>query len=283
MARVELSGKPIIITGASSGIGAAAARACARAGMPVVLAARRVDKLDAVRDEIERAGGKAIAEAADVTDPEHGERLMARCEEAFGGLYAVYANAGYGVERSILRTTDEELRAMFETNFFGTMHTIRPILPRLVEQKSGHVVICSSSIGKIGIPHFGGYCATKGAQWLVGQAMRNELKSRGVRVSTVHPVGTKTEFFETAAGLSGGASALESHAPEVFMQSSDTVARSIVRALRTGRPEVWPAWARFVQAGIAIGNIVPRLCDQGLKKIARAGNKAEDEQAGGSG
>ena len=275
MARVELTDKPILIAGASSGIGRATAIACARAGMPVVAGARRVDRLEALVKEIEDAGGRATACAMDVTNQEDCDRAVRTTVDAYGSLYSVFANAGYGVERAVHQTSDQELRDMFEVNLFGTMNVLRPATPLLLEQGAGHVLICSSSIGKIGVPYFGAYCATKGAQWLIGQAMRCELRTRGVYVSTVHPVGTKTEFFDKAEELSGGKSSLESHAPEYMMQSAETVAKSIVNALRSGRREVWPSWSRFVRIGIAIGNAFPFGADQGMKKIAKAGRESE--------
>lgn len=271
MGRVDLAGKPIVIAGASSGIGRATALACARAGMPVVVAARREDKLRTLVEEIEALGGSAVAVRADVTSIDDCDAMIAKCIDAFGSVYSVFANAGYGQEAPVHATSDEDLRAMFEVNLFGTMNTIRPALPHMLERGSGHVVICSSSIGKLGVPYFGAYCASKGAQWLLGQSMRCELRERGVRVSTVHPVGTKTEFFDTASEKSGSAAALNSHAPEIMMQSAETVANSIVRALRTGRPEVWPSWAVMVRLGIAIGNAFPRMGDRGMRKIAKAG------------
>ena len=164
---------------------------------------------------------------------------------------------------------------MFEVNLFGTMNVLRPATPLLIEQGAGHVLICSSSVGKIGVPYFGAYCATKGAQWLIGQSMRCELRERGVRVSTVHPVGTKTEFFDKAEELSGGRRSLDSHTPSFMMQTPETVANAIVNTLKKGRNEVWPSWARFIQGGIAIANAFPRMGDNGMKKIARAGRESE--------
>ncbi|GAB4549843.1 MAG: SDR family oxidoreductase [Phycisphaerales bacterium] len=277
MARVDLKDKPILIAGASSGIGRATAVACARAGMPVVCGARRVDRLDELVREIEGFGGSATACAMDVTDQDDCDRAVRVTVDTYGSLYSVFANAGYGVERAVHLTTDDELRAMFEVNLFGTMNVLRPATPLLLEQGAGHVLICSSSIGKIGVPYFGAYCATKGAQWLLGQSMRCELRSRGVFVSTVHPVGTKTEFFDKAEELSGGRSSLDSHAPDFAMQSAETVASAIVRALRTGKREIWPSWSRLVRLGIAMGNAFPFFADQGMKKIAREGRRSEPD------
>src|ERR1044071_8891757 len=123
---IELAGRPITITGASSGIGLATALACARAGMPVTLAARREDRLTEAVEKIRSAGGKAIAVRADVNNPDDCRALVERTVSEFGSIYAVFANAGYGAFMPISTTPDDDLRAIFETNLWGTLNTIRP-------------------------------------------------------------------------------------------------------------------------------------------------------------
>lgn len=266
MPPTDLTGRPIVVTGASSGIGAATAVACAQAGMPVVVTARRAEKLDAVVERIRSLGGRAEAVAGDVADPEDCARAVARCVEAFGSVYSVFANAGYGLERPAHEVTDEELRAIFEVNFFGTMNTIRPALPHMIAARSGHVLICSSSIALIMIPRYAPYTATKAAQHHFGRAMRMELAPKGIRVSTVHPVGTRTEFFDTAHERSGGATLLDRR-PGRFMQPPEVVARAVVRALRRPRPEVWTS----VPARLAIqfSALSPRLTEAVVSRLAR--------------
>jgi len=110
--------------------------------MPVALGARRADKLAEVRDEIERAGGHAIAIPTDVTSPDDCRRLLDEAAAAFGSLYAVFANAGYGLQKSVEATSDEEFRALMEVNFWGTMHTIRPAIERIGSR--AHPVVTNS-------------------------------------------------------------------------------------------------------------------------------------------
>lgn len=265
MARVGLSGKPILITGASSGIGRATALLCAGAGMPVAALARRSDRLRSLVDEIESLGGEGVALEADVSDAGACAAAVESAERSLGPLYAVFANAGYGMERPVHLMSDDELRRMFEVNLFGTLHTIRPALPGMLERGSGHVLINSSSIGKVAVPGFGAYCATKGAQWLLGRAMNLELRGRGVRTSTVHPVGTRTEFYEAARVAGGQAEPLAEHTPRLLQQSAGTVARAVVGCLRRPRSEVWPTWTALIRVGIAIGNAFPALADWGTK------------------
>lgn len=272
MPPIELRDRPIVISGASAGIGRATALRCARAGMPVVVSARRADRLEETVAAIRAEGGRAVAAEADVRDPASCERVIARCVDAFGSIYAVFANAGYGVECAIHEMSDRAMRDIFETNFFGALNTIRPAIPRMVERSDGHVLICSSCVAKFALPYYGAYSATKAAQNHIGRAMRMELAPLGVHVSTVHPVGTRTEFFEVARAGSGDAP-LIAHAPRALMQSPETVARAIVRCLRRPRPEVWTS--RLVRIGMAVGAAFPRLADMGVRGHVRQRRRNE--------
>ncbi len=261
----NLHTKPIAITGASSGIGRATAIACARAGMPVILAARRMDKLDAVRAEIEAAGGKAIAVACDVTSQADCDNLIAAAIDTFGSIHAVFANAGYGLERPIHLVSDAEMRAIFETNYFGTLNTIRPAIPHMLKARAGHILICASCIGKLGVPYIGAYCATKGAQWLIGQAMHSELKPRGIDVSVVYPVRTLTEFSDVSAAVSN-LPPVPRTTPLAKAQTADDVARAIVKCLRRPCPEVWTSTPTRLTFALAMA--MPRFAASRLSAYA---------------
>jgi short-subunit dehydrogenase len=259
---IDLRGKPIIITGASSGIGRSTALECARAGMPVLLTARREDRLKDAAERIRAAGGRALALAGDVADPDSCRRAVDACLNDFGSVYSVFANAGYGVERPIHRMTDAEIRAMFEVNFFGTLHSIRPALPHMIAAHAGHLLICSSCLAKFAIPYFGLYSATKAAQNHISRAMSLELKPHGVHVSSVHPIGTRTEFFETAQRLSGDQLMLQ-HTPPLFTQSAERVARAVVRCLRKPKPEVWTS--TLIRLGMAVAMPIPWAAEMGVR------------------
>ncbi|RMH25787.1 MAG: SDR family NAD(P)-dependent oxidoreductase [Planctomycetota bacterium] len=266
MAKIDLAGKPICITGASAGIGAATAVACADAGMPVLLAARREDRLVEVADGIRERGGKAEVFVVDVADPDACRRMIAAAEDAFGPLYAVFANAGYGVERAMHEITEEELRGIFDVNFFGSMHTVWPAVERFIERRTGHVLFCSSCLARFPLPYYAAYSATKASQHHAGRAMRLELAPYDVHVSTVHPIGTKTEFFDVAGARSGAASLIE-HTSDRFMQTPETVAQAVVRCLRKPCAEVWTS--RFVRFGMIASALVPTLADLGVRKMVR--------------
>lgn len=262
---INLTGLPIAITGASSGIGRATAIECARAGMPVAVGARREDRLKELVEEIRKGGGKAIAVRVDVASAEDCSRLVEETVREFGSIYAVFANAGYGLEKPIVRFTDREMRDMFDTNFFGTLNTIRPAVAKMLAARRGHVLVCSSCLAKCGMPYHGSYSATKAAQEHVTRAMRIELRGTGVTASSVHPIGTATEFFDAKAARMKGTTA-NATPPSWAMQPPEKVARAVVACLRRPRPEVWTSMvARLV---FACSNVSPRLTDWGLGRFA---------------
>lgn len=273
----ELTARPIVITGASSGIGLASAVRCAREGMPVVLAARRKGRLDEAVARIRSEGGRALALECDVADPEAARRVVEACLNSFGSVYAVFANAGYGVEKPIHEMSDRDIREMFEVNFFGTLHAVRPALPHMIAARKGHLLVCSSCLSKFTLPFFGAYSATKAAQNHLARAMRLELRDKGVHVSSVHPIGTKTEFFETAQKRSGDQAMLQ-HTPPLFIQSADTVARAVVRCLKSPRPEVWTSL--FVRLGMAIAMPMPTVSDLAMRGMVRDYQKRAEEAGG---
>lgn len=255
---IDLAGKPIAITGASSGIGAATAIACAAAGMPVALGARREDRLRELVGRIEAAGGRAIAVACDVDKPEDSERLVGATVEAFGSVYSVFANAGYGFESRVLEMTAERIEAIFRTNFYGTMHLVWAAGPRMVEAGSGHILMCSSCLSKLSVPLYAAYSASKAMQDHFGRALRLELAGTGVLCSTVHPVQTRTEFSEQTTANSGGRSVMTGSGGH--SQSADTVADAIVRCLRKPRGEVWTS--QGTRLGFALATAWPGLADR---------------------
>ena len=254
MAR-DLSGKVIIITGASSGIGAATAIACARARMDVVLNARRLERLVAVADQVRRRGRAAEVVAGDVTDAEMPARLLDAAEARFGRFDVVYANAGYGLDKAMHELDEAALRQIFEVNFFAANRLVCEAARRLIAQRRhGHLLMCSSSVAKFTLPNFAAYTATKAAQNHVCRAMRMELRRYGIEVSSVHPITTQTEFFERAAETSDQPSTQAvpgAHVPRMFVQTAEQVARQTVRCLRNPTPEVWTSHVVRVLAGLA--------------------------------
>jgi len=263
---IDLRGKPIAITGASSGIGRATALACAHAGMPVLASARREDRLRELVETIRAEGGRAEFAVADVSEPGSGERVVEACASAFGGVYAAFANAGYGYEAAHHQSAEQDVRDLFETNVFGTLRLLDAAIPRLIERRAGHLLVCSSCLSALPTPYYGAYSATKSAQHHLASAMRLELREHRVHVSTVHPVGTRTEFFDEAARRSGGARFL-SREDGPFMQTPERVARAIVACLKRPRPEVWTSAA--ARLGFHLSGLTPGLRDRAFTWVKR--------------
>lgn len=294
---IALAAKPILISGASSGIGRATAIECARAGMHVIAMARREDRLRALVDEINapgflssetprragqdgKAGGRAAAGSitaafapprpraamvvGDVSRQADCDAAVARCVETFGSIYAVFANAGFGVEAPFHEMSEAQLREIVEVNLFGSTNLIRAALPHMLKAGAGHVLWCSSCLAKLPMPVYGAYCATKAAQHHLSRAMNVELRRTGVRSSSVHPVGTKTEFFDTAASRNDGRAALSSNAPAWSMQPPERVARAVVRCLRRPTPEVWTSLPARI--GFPLMGLFPRTIDWALAR-----------------
>jgi NADP-dependent 3-hydroxy acid dehydrogenase YdfG len=188
----------LLITGASSGIGAATARRAAETGYRIVLAARREDRLRELAKELGGAQ-RAIAVRCDVSDWEDDQALAQAALDSFGRIDAVFANAGFGAQRGFLEESVEHWRSMVLTNVLGTALTIRATLPHLLERGSGHYLITSSVAGRRVIPG-SLYSATKWAVTAIGEALRSELRqmhdNTGIRVTLIEPGMTDTEFFD---------------------------------------------------------------------------------------
>lgn len=261
MAR-DLTGRVIVITGASSGIGAATALACARAGLDVVLHGRQADALARVADGVHQAGRAAELVLGDVTTPGLSAQLLDAAEARFGRCDVVFANAGYGLH-SPMHTLDEAaLRRIFEVNFFAATELLALAARRMIAAGCrGHLLMCSSAVARLTLPGLGAYSATKAAQHHVCRAMRMDLRGHGIAVSSVHPIGTRTPFFARAAEMSGQprAAAQDIGGPAWTRQPPERVARAVVRCLRRRNPEVWTSFG--VRFAAAVMTVFPRTMD----------------------
>ena len=182
-----------LITGASSGIGAATARSAADAGYRLVLAARSQDKLAALVDEL---GGEdiAIAVRCDVTEWEDQQAMVAQAVERFGRLDVVFANAGFGAPRGFTKGDVEHWKAMVLTNVYGAALTIRATVEHLTTSR-GHLLLTGSVAGRRALPG-SLYSCTKWAVTAMGEAARLELDGTGVRVTLIEPGMVDTPFFD---------------------------------------------------------------------------------------
>jgi NADP-dependent 3-hydroxy acid dehydrogenase YdfG len=182
-----------LITGASSGIGAATARQAAEAGFRLVLAARSLDRLTELADSV---GGRerALVVECDVTEWEQQEAMVAAALDAFGRIDVAFANAGFGAARGFLAESVEHWRSMVLTNVYGAALTIRATMPALKESR-GHLLLTGSVAGRRALPG-SLYSATKWAVTAMGESARQELDGTGVRVTLIEPGQVDTPFFD---------------------------------------------------------------------------------------
>ncbi|MFA9273092.1 MAG: SDR family oxidoreductase [Baekduiaceae bacterium] len=187
------SDRVFLITGASTGIGAATARQAAAAGFRLVLAARSTDKLQALSDEL---GGpeRALAVACDVTEWEQVESLAQETLDTFGQIDVVFANAGFGATRGFQNETPEHWKSMVLTNVLGPAYTIRATMDA-VKATKGHYLLTSSVAGRRALPG-SLYSSTKHAVTAMAESLRQELNDTGVRVTSIEPGMVDTPFFD---------------------------------------------------------------------------------------
>jgi uncharacterized protein len=223
---MDLTGKNVVITGASSGIGRATALEMARRGANLVLGARRIERLDEVAAQCRALGVRALAVTADVTQPEDCRRLI----DSAGEVDVLVNNAGFAILGPFAEASLADLREMMNTNYFGAVHCTQAVLPRMLARGSGTIVNVSSIIGLMGVAGMTGYAATKFALVGFSEGLRDEVLGRGVKVALVFPGTTETEFFVRAEkGKMPGASRLM---PAV---KPERVARAVCDAAEDGR------------------------------------------------
>ncbi len=203
----------MLITGASTGIGAETARQAVARGWRVALGARSEDKLEELAGEL--GEDHALAHRCDVTEWSDQEAFVAATLARFGGLDAVFANAGFGAKRGFLEETPEQWRSMVLTNVLGVAYSIRAALPHFKQQDGGHFVITSSVAGRRALPG-SLYSSTKHAVTATGEALRQEVAATQIKVTLIEPGMVDTPFFDN---------------PVSGVLKADDIARAVLYAL----------------------------------------------------
>lgn len=227
--------KTVLITGASSGIGAATAREFARQGAHVVLLARRKERLETLQREIEAAGGKALALACDITDRSSVNAAIDHAIAAFGRLDVVLANAGFGVSGLINTLDTDDFRRQFETNFFGVLETVFAALPHLIAAQ-GRLALVGSVSGRLGTPTSSPYTSSKFAVVGLAESIYYDLAPLGVSVSCINP-----GFIASEIRSVNNQGKLTNHpdpVPRWLVLPAEKAARVIVRGIYRRRPEI---------------------------------------------
>ena len=240
----NIQGKVIVITGASSGLGEAAARLLAAQGAPVVLGARRQDRIQALARELTAGGGKAIAVMTDVTDRTQVQRLVDAAVEAFGRIDVMINNAGLMPQSRLERLRIDEWDRTIDVNLKGTLYAVRAALPHM-RGRAGDIVTVASEAGRRGLPYEAVYCASKFGQVGFTRALDHELREQGIRCTNVCPGGVATDFaLEAGRGrspdaLPGMMTAEDVAAVVVFVLERPRHLRILETALRPVTEASW--------------------------------------------
>lgn len=233
---MDIEDAVVIVTGASSGIGAATARAAAAAGARVVLAARREDRAAALAAELDRA----VAVRCDVTDAAQVAALVAAALAAFGRIDVVVNNAGQGLHVPVEALALDDLRAVLELNLVAPLAVMQAVIPVMRRQGGGSIVNISSGTTLGAAPSTGGYVASKIALERLSAVAREELAEDGIVVSTLLPFATRTEFISS---LRSGADDAERGMADVDFDGPERVAEAVLDLVRSGaeRADLVPA------------------------------------------
>lgn len=254
----------VIITGASSGIGLETAKAFAWEGCRVALGARREDRLEDARRQVEEAGsGEALALVTDVQDESEVRALVDAAHSRWGRVDVLVNNAGYGVYKPFVDTSTAEVRDQMETNYFGAVYAAKAALAYMLPERRGHIINVASIAAKVATPQLSAYSATKAALDSLSTSLRAELSRYDIQVTAVHPSVTRTEFDQNP-----GFGELERKGTRLFGQRPETVARTIVRAAKRPRAEVYPQFG--TQLLPVVRAVFAPALRLGLKGLARA-------------
>lgn len=249
------SGKTVFVTGASSGIGAAFAREVSSLGANLVLTARRKNLLSDLSLEIERSGGKALAIECDVTKRSDLDHAVVEARSKFGKIDIVLANAGFGVDGSVEKTTLDDYRRQFDTNVFGVIETIQATLPELKKNR-GAIALVGSVMGHFSMPGGSPYAMSKFAVTALAESLWYEMKSEGVSVTLVSP-----GFIDSEIRRVGNDGRLRPDAkdpvPKWLMMPAPKAAKIIARSIASGRKEVVVTW--HGKTAVILHRYFPRL------------------------
>ena len=255
---MSIQGKVVIVTGASSGIGEATALEFGREGARVVLAARRVNRLEALAQEIHAlgTGAETLVVESDLSKLEDIQSLIDQTITRFGRIDVLVNNAGFG-RLDWLENLDpvKDIEAQFDVNVLGVVHTTRQALPVMIKQRSGHIINMGSMASLVATPTYTIYAASKHAVHGFSEALRREVKPWGIDVSMIYPGGVKTEFGEHA----GIKRKTKATTPKFLVLSAEDVARAVVGLVRRPRGMLIIPWLWSLTA--LINKLFPSFVD----------------------
>lgn len=251
--------KTVVITGASSGIGAATARIAAQKGYSVLVTARRVGRLEQLCDEINSNGGRAFFFAADLTDPEKIAELVTAVQERFEKVDVLINNAGLGRLKWLDQLAPSDIDLQIKLNLIAAIQLTRAILPGMIQNKQGQIIFINSIAGLIGTPTYSVYAASKFGLRGFSEALRREVFRYGIKVSSVYPGGVDTEFAEHA----GIERRTGIRTPDWMRLDANRVAQVIVNLIQRPKKQViLPGYMTYL---VWMNQVFPGLIDKLLQ------------------
>ena len=229
---MNFENKVIVITGASSGIGEAAAEKFAKKGANLILVARRKEKLEQVEKKLSKYSIKTMIQVCDVSDKEQVKQMSEKVIETFSKIDILVNNAGFVIYGKIKELSIEDIESQMKTNYFGTIYCTKSFLPYLLKQNSGHIVNVASVGGSFGVPGIASYCATKFAMLGFSEGLHHELHGTNVGITVVSPIMVRTDLFDHPSFKN-----FTKHATGISL-SSETVANAIIKAANSSRLEI---------------------------------------------
>ena len=240
----KLAGKVAVVTGASAGIGKACAEALAAEGAKLVLVARRKARLDEMVKQIQAAGGQAVAVEGDAREEQTALDTLKAATDSFGRIDILINNAGIGNYKNLVDTSADDYDEMMDSNVRSTFLFSRHLVPSMIAQKSGTVIMISSMAGIYGFAGEAVYCATKFAQVGFAQALDKELRPHGIKVGVICPGGVKTEF------ALGKGRTEESVAASGMLDAEDVAAATLLACTQSSNSRIIEIQMRTMAEGL---------------------------------
>lgn len=264
-----LDGAHVLVTGGSSGIGLEVARRALTRGAHVSIVARDPERLATAADVLEREVGDATrvaAEPADVTDPEQLERALSLLTAQLGPVDVLVANAGAAVPGHFEDLSLEVFRSQMELNYFGVLHSVRAVLPSMIERRRGHLVLVSSAAGVVGVYGYSAYSPTKFAVRGLAETLRAELRPFGILAACAFPPDTDTPGL--ARESTTKPEATKSFSESIKVRSPDAVGAAIVRGIERDRLVITAdlSTSLLARASGLLGPVVRRSMDRHVRR-----------------